>query len=270
MRTKIVFISLITLVIASGYTDVSAKVRKLFNCTNKIERAKEYYRKHQFYRTKTALNDVKINCSGHSSMDTVLYILSRSNLETKNVMEARLDLEVLIQDFPNSPFVEEAYFLLGYCSFRESESYERDQVKTREAINEFKNYIVNFPNSSYKDSARHYLNLCQEKLVKKEIMNARFYEKIDQYDAAIVYYKFIIKDFADSKNITECRFALYRNLMKTSRPKEAKTVLEGIISSETDEESKRKAENLLNKLNLSKEEGKLKTKPGNTENTHKP
>jgi outer membrane protein assembly factor BamD len=270
MRLAIICISLLTLVITASYTDVSAKARKLFNCTKKIERAKEYYEKHQFYRTKTALAEVKINCSGHLSMDTVLYILIKSNLETKNAIEARMDVEVLIQDFPNSPFNEEAHFLLGFCSFTESESYERDQVKTREAINEFKEFIVNFPKSAYTDSAHHYIKICQEKLAKKEIMNARFYEKIDQYDAAIVYYKFIIKDFPDSKNITNCRFALYRNLMKTSRPKEAKTVLQGILSSETDEVSKRKAKNLLNKLTLSNKEGKVKTTPGNSENTNRP
>ncbi|MGD9201145.1 MAG: outer membrane protein assembly factor BamD [Chitinispirillia bacterium] len=269
MNNKVLFISLITAVIAGSYTDLSAKVRKLFNCTKKIERAKEYYKKEQFYRAKTTLSEVKVNCSGHSSMDTVLYILIKSNLETKNAVEARLDLEVFIQDFPNSPFVEEAHFLLGYCSYRESESYERDQVKTREAINEFQEFIVNFPNSPYKDSAQHYINLSREKLAKKEVMNARFYEKIDQFDAAIIYYKLIIENFPDSKNITEYRFALYRNLMKTSRPGEAKTVLERIISSETDKESKRKAENLLNKLNLSNEEN-LETTPGNTEKKSKP
>jgi len=270
MKSIIVVVSLITLIISSSYTNVSARAKKLVNCTKKIERAKESYNKHQFYKTKTALSEVKINCSGHSSMDTVLYMLSKANLETKQALEARLDLEVLIQDFPNSPFFEEAHFLLGYCSFKESESYERDQVKTREAIDEFKEFIVNFPASSFKDSAQHYINVCQEKLVKKEIMNARFYEKIDQFDAAIVYYKFIIKSFPYSKNITECRFALYRILMKTSRPGEAKTVLQGIISSQTDEESKTKANNLLNKLNLSNEEETTKTTPGNTENTGNP
>ena len=268
MRTKIIQFGVIWVCIFCVFSEISAKKKRLYNCTKKVEKAKIQFEKGRFYKVKTMLNEVKLNCSGHTTMDTILFMLSKANLETKQPMEARIELEVLIQDFPQSSYAEEAHFLLGFCSYKESESYERDQIKTKEAISDFNDFILDYPNSQYKDSAAFYLKECKEKLVKKEVMSARFYERIDQFDAAVVYYKIIINKYPESDFIPDCLLSLYRNLIKTSRPKEAVMVLESILSSDADEETKRKAQNLLNKHNKNQENKNLDSLPKNTGNSN--
>jgi outer membrane protein assembly factor BamD len=219
----------------------------------------QYYKKKHYNKVKTILNEVKIQCSGHESMDSALYYLGKSFLKTKQSTEARMEFEVLIQDFPKSHFFEEVNFLLGVCSYKESSIYERDQTETKEAIREFDNFIESFPKGKFLDSAQHYRSLCIEKLAKKEVMAARFYEKIDQYDAAITYNRIIIENFPESKYIPECRFALARNLFKVNRLKEANKALDELLSLDINTEIKKKAQQLRTRINY-----RSKTKPPRT------
>ena len=268
MQKRLFYLTLIIIPLLFSAGESRSRRKKRFDCSEKIAKSMQYYKKKRYNKVKTVLNEVKIQCSGHPSMDTALYYLGRSFLGTRQSSEARMEFEVLIQDFPKSVFYEEANFLLGYCNYKESSIYERDQAETREAIREFTNFIESFPKSTWADSARHYLKECTEKLAKKEVMAARFYEKIDQYDAAITYYRIIIDEFPKSDYNHECRLALARNLIKTNRISEAVSTLEKLLSLETSEEMKGKAKALLDKIN---EENKVQIpsaeKDSTSENT---
>lgn len=233
--------------------DARPRRKKRFDCSEKIEKSMRFYKKKHYNKVKTILNEVKIQCSGHASMDTALYYLGRSFLGTRQSAEARMEFEVLIQDFPKSAFYEEANFLLGYCSYRESSIYERDQTETKDAIREFNNFIESFPKSHFADSARHYLMECLEKLARKEVMAARFYEKIDQFDAAITYYRIIIENYPESKYNPECRLALAQNLIKTNRMSEAAKTLEALLTLKVTDDIKKKAQVLFERVNERKE-----------------
>lgn len=268
MRTRILFIAVICGVIFIAPEGVFAKRKRQYDCTKKITRAVARYKKRRYNEVKTILDEVKINCNGHAAMDTALYFLSKAYLATKQPVQASLELEVLVQDYPKSPFKEEAHFLLGICSYQESNSYERDQVETREAIRKFEDFIELFPKSHFADSAAKYRDKCREKLVKKEVMNARFYEKIEQYDAAIVYYKIIIDNFPQSSYIPESQLSLARNLVKVSRPSEAEGILQDLLASDADGEVKKKARLLLSRIG--KPVGtKRQDTPSDTVNTEK-
>lgn len=265
MKKRVLFAFLVLIAFFSGINEAEAKKRsKRFDCAGKIARAIKKYHKKRYNDVKTILDQVKMNCSGHPSMDTALYYLGKANIKTKQSIQASLEFEVLLQDFPNSPFREEVHFLLGLCSYKQSYSYERDQSKTKDAIREFEDFIELFPESSFADSARHYLKECKERLVEKETMNARFYEKIGKHEAAIVYYRIIIEEFPQSTYITESKLAIARNLIKISRPKEAVSVLDELLSSDVDSEIKKKARLLLDKIKKSDSIKLRETKPDST------
>lgn len=261
MKKKILFTFFILIPILFGADEALAKRARRYDCSGKIARAVNRFHKNRFNDVKTILDQVKMHCSGHSSMDTALYYLGKANLKTKSPIQASLEFEVLLQDFPNSPFREEVHFLLGICSYEEALSYERDQSKTRDAIREFADFIDLFPQSPFADSAKQYLIECQERLVKKEFMNARFYEKVDQFEAAIVYFRIIIDEFPQSSYVPECKLSLARNLIKVSRPKEAAGVLDELLASDVDGEVKKRAELLLGKIKRSEGIKPPKTKP---------
>ena len=249
MKKRVIFsVILTTAMLFIAAEDASAKRTKRYDCAGRIDRAIKYYNKKRWGDVKTVLDEVKINCSGYGAMDTALYYLGKACIAMKQYSSASLEFEVFLQDYPNSPFAQEVHFLIGNCKLKEASTYERDQTKTKDAIRELEEFLELYPEGQYADSAKRSIEEGREKLVKKEVMNARFYEKIEQYDAAIVYYKIIIDEFPQSSYIGESKLALARNLYNVSRPKDATAILNELISSDTDEETKRKAKMLLNRI----------------------
>ncbi len=251
---KRIFITFLTiLVIISSSVIARSKRKKRFDCNQNFNKALTHYKDKHYNRTKTILNEAKLHCSGHPTIDSALYYLGMSCLKTKQPSEARMEFEVLIQDYPKSPFFIEAHYLIGVCSFKESRIYERDQAETKDAVREFNNFIDQFPQSHLVDSARYYINICKEKLARKDVESARFYEKIDQFNAAIVYYKIIIEQYPDIAYIPECRLALANNLVKVNRQNEAIEIIEKLLKSKVNPEIKKKAKLLRTRITITDE-----------------
>jgi outer membrane protein assembly factor BamD len=220
----------VILVVCVSQQASGAQKRK-YDCTKHIHTAIEKYQKKYYNGAKTLLADAKYNCSGHQAMDTLLYYLGKCDLKVNSPAEARIEFDRLIQDFPTSAFSDETHFLLGYCSYLESNPVERDQEKTHQAIRDLSEFIDRFPQSAYIDSARKFIGLSMEKLAQKNFNNARFYEKVDQFESAIVYYKYVIADYPQSKLSTMARLAIAQNLVALSRSGEAKVALQELLSS---------------------------------------
>lgn len=267
MKTQIIVVtvSLVIGAMATGDSYAGRRARR-FDCSEKMAHALERYERRRFADVKATVGEIKLNCPGTSIMDSALYYLGKAYLATRSPVEARVEFERLIQDFPKSPFSEEARFLLGYCSLKESSSYERDQTRTRDAIREITDFLGSYPNSPFADSARHYLDQCREKLANKEFMNAKFYEKIDRYEAATIYCKLLIEEYPESGLLPQVRLLLAQNLVKVSRPAEARKVIEELLTSEPNAELDRKARVLLGHIDRLKPGlGEKTPEPGETE-----
>ena len=227
-----------------------AKVKRGADCTKKIQKFVSLYQKGKYGSVITLSSDIKQSCNAvFSSSNTLSFMLGKSYLNKNQSVEARVEFELLLQEFPQTVFREETAFLIGYCSYKQSPLYERDQEKTYDAIRELSEFIENYPQSSFVDSAQTYLKLCEEKLAKKEYMAARFYERVQQYEAAIVYYKNFIKVFSHSKYYEYCNLALAKSLIKLNRTSEAMEQLQFILDSTMSSAIKLEAKQLMQLMN---------------------
>lgn len=257
-RMFTMFFAMLLLILATA--DARTKRKKRFKCQEKVEEAVELYNKGRYNRVKTILDEAKINCSGNPAMEDILYWLGKSQLETKQSSEARISFEIFLSNYPKSSYSDEVRFLIGVCVYDGSNSFERDQTETKKAMREFMEFIQLFPETPFADSARIFVKKCEEKLIKKELMNARFYEKIDRYESAVVYYRYILEHFSESGYIPVCKLNLARNLLETGNQSEAEEVLHSITESEADKEIVDKARQLLSRISGSqKNKNQIKT-----------
>jgi len=185
---------------------------------------------------------------GYAAIDSALYYFGMSLMETDRAAEAKSQFRRLLESHPDSPFYVEAHFRLGQASFAQSNTYDRDQTETHQAMGELSEFLRAHPESQWADSAQALLAQCHEKLAHKEFVAARFYHRIEKYDAAVVYYRFLLTEFPDSRFVPEAKLYLAQVLSKTSRVTEANAVVNELIEGEYSEEIRRRAELLQQRL----------------------
>jgi outer membrane protein assembly factor BamD len=249
MNVKAISLCCIVVAMLSGCAS-SAKVKKgrSYDCTLRVSQAISKYSKNRFGDVQSIIEDVKYQCSGHSVMDTALYYLSMSYFRTKKYVEAKAQFERLARDYPNSVFADEAQYRAAMSLYKQSNPSDRDQMETRDAIRLLVDFSESNPESNYADSARIYATEGREKLALKEFNNARFYEKVNQSEAAVVYYKVLIQQYPDSKYAPTAMLNMAEILLKLNRYDEARTILDELEGNEKNSEIMKKVKALRSKL----------------------
>jgi outer membrane assembly lipoprotein YfiO len=225
-RPLIIGVSMLAILLVSCASQQKVKTKQLYDCSGKVRDAISKYNKKKFSSAQFILTDVITKCPGYSADDTATYYLAKSWLGLKKPEEAKTEFDRLLQTFPNSVYSEEAHYQTGYCAYLSSNPWYLDQASTKLAAQKLKEFIETFPKSPYADSAQFFIVQCQEKMAEKHLQAARFYEKINQYESAIVYYKSFAEDFPDSKFLDESKLSMAEDLHKLNRDSEANAILE--------------------------------------------
>jgi outer membrane protein assembly factor BamD len=233
-RPLIIGVSLLAMLLVSCASQQKVKAKQLYDCSGKVQDALNKYNKKKFSSAQFILTDVIAKCPGHPAEDTAIFYLAKAWLGMKKPEEAKTEFERLLQTFPNSVFGEEAHYRLGYSSYLASNPWYLDQASTKLAQQKLKEFIETYPKSPFADSAQFFIVQCQEKLAEKHLQAARFYEKINQFESAIVYYKSLEEEFPDSKFIDDSKLSMALDLRKLNRIAEADAMLEELAQQTKD------------------------------------
>jgi len=242
MKKKNLLIFVVILCVLSSCAS-SSKVKgsRLYDCSGRLTEAIEKYQKKRYSLAQEQFSEILSKCPGHSSNDTTFYFLGKCWLALKKPDDAKLEFDRLSQTFPNSPFSEEARYLVGLTSFLASSPWYLDQTSTLEARNRLREYIELNQGSPFADSARIYVGKCNDKLAEKEYQTARFYEKTNHYESAIVYHKNVINEYPESPFVQQSKLAVAEDLIELSRNTEAIAVLDQLLGESKDDAIVRKA-----------------------------
>lgn len=224
----------------------SGKIKnKQADCSERMQKAIELYQAKKYSAVALRLEDARMQCGGSVTMDTVLYYLGMVNCKTKKFIEARTEFQRLVQDFPGSPYFDEAKFRIGYAIFKQSNTPSRDQKDTKEAIRVFDALIESYPHNTMMDSIVFYRTAAIDKLAEKEFNNALFYEVNHEPEAAIIYYDVFLNQFSETKRADDARLNKLTILMKIGRNSEAQEVYADLQATCKNKEILKKAKNLI-------------------------
>lgn len=230
-------------------TSCAARKNKLekmrLDCSQRVSKGLQSYNARKYSMAITRFEDARIQCSGSPIMDTVLFYLGMANVKSKKYIEARTEFQRLVQDFPGSPFFDEAKFRIGYAVFKQSSPTNRDQKETKEAIRLFDDFLEMYPKSPFADSVAFYRTEAYEKLAEKEFKNAQFYEKINEPEAAVIYYRAFIEKFMDSKQADQARFNAFSLLIKLDRFSEAEDMYHELLEKGKNKQLQKEAKTLF-------------------------
>jgi len=177
----------------------------------KYKKAIEFYENGEYNRASTLFQDIVRIYRGTSSAADVFYYYAKSLMGQKDYITATHYFNLLVASFPNSEYVEESQFSVGYCNYLMSPNPRLDQTVTREAIDALQLYLNRFPFGKNVNEANRIIDELQNKLVFKSYLSSRLYFDFGNYKAAVVALTNALKDYPDSQYREELMYMLLKS-----------------------------------------------------------
>jgi outer membrane protein assembly factor BamD len=130
-------------------------------------------------------------------------------------------LSRFIQLHPANPDIAYAYYLRALCYYEQISDVQRDQKTTQEAIVALQEVANRFPGSAYANDARLKIDLCRDHLAGHEMVIGRYYERQNDYIAAIGRYQAVVQDYQTTNHVAEALERLVECYLKLGMNTEA-------------------------------------------------
>ena len=172
---------------------------------------------------------------------------------TVALSQAENEYKDFITFFPNMPEAAEAQMKIANIHFREMEKADRDPTHARRAEDEYRQLILNFPDSKLVPEAKERLLEVQEVLARREYMIGHFYFLRDSWPAAIARLKSVADTYPLYSGVDEALFELgssYEVEMENVRRTKLSEVRKGALLKEYSEHAVEAYSRILTKYPL--------------------
>ncbi|OGB67014.1 MAG: hypothetical protein A2Y94_10315 [Caldithrix sp. RBG_13_44_9] len=163
-----------------------------------FEYAKSLFDRKKYVDAITEFTVITLKFSGNPVVDDAQFFLAESHFLNDEYLIAGAEYQKVINDYPESAFVEEAFYKMGLSYYNLSQRSELDQEYTLKAIRQFQNFIEAYPESQFREKAEQRLYELRTKLARKQLMGGDVYRKMGIYDSAIIYYSILLDKYYDT------------------------------------------------------------------------
>jgi outer membrane protein assembly factor BamD len=147
-----------------------------------------------------------------------------------NLVEAQYKYRDFINRYPTSEQADYAMLRIAMTSYKQMERPDRDQQKTREALEKFDDMLRTYPNSALKAEATARRQEVLDRLAKHEHMVARFYTKRGSWNAAVQRLNFLIDTYPNYADRAGAFYDLGTALARLGRDGEARLYFERVVT----------------------------------------
>src|SRR5947209_9027275 len=127
---------------------------------------------------------------------------------TTALAQAEIEYKDFITFFPNLPEAAEAQLKVADIHYREMEKPDRDYTHARRAEDEYRQLILQFPDSKLVPQAQQRLREVQEVLAEREYRIGRFYYMRESWPAAIARLKTVADSYPLYSNADEALYMI--------------------------------------------------------------
>jgi outer membrane protein assembly factor BamD len=133
--------------------------------------------------------------------------------------------------FPSHPRADYAQFRVAESFYKQMNSADRDQLPTRQALDEFQRLLELYPQSTHLEATRERIQECRRRLARHEFLVGWFYQRTRQWcKAAIARYEVVLENFPDFEGTDEVLLRLGECLARSGRGAEALPQLARLVN----------------------------------------
>lgn len=204
----------------------SKKLTKEESCQEKWDKAAPKFAKGKYVQSKELLSEIVSSCPGSPFTEEALFDLGEAHFHLEEWEEAESEYRAFLKEFPASrKFAEQARYRIAQVTGRQVEIPARDQSKTLEAIVAWEDYLGEYPEGARADSAKAEMDKLKDLLAAKQMLVAKLYSRMDEPQAAAIYYKNLLKEFGGRVNEREVNLKLAECYIEMTQFEEAEAYL---------------------------------------------
>lgn len=198
-----------------------------------FQRAEEQFEKKRWQKARTYYQHVYETYAndplGRRSLLRIADTFYRQG-DPVNLVEAQYKYRDFLNRYPTSEQADYAALQIAMSAFKQMERPDRDQQKTKEAVEKFNEMLRSYPRSPLKAEAEARLQEALDRLAKHEHIIARFYLKRGSWNAAQLRLNFIMEQYPKYGDRAGVFFDLGEALAGLGRGGEARLYFERVVS----------------------------------------
>ena len=132
------------------------------------------------------------------------------------------EYESLTRKMSFSPFFEKSRFRICEAYRIESPDYYNDQSYTEKALERYQEFLDDFPNSEYSQTATESMIILRNKLAKKLYETGVLYMKMDEFEPARMSFNRVLDDYYDTDIVQEVHISVVKSFLLEKRIDSAK------------------------------------------------
>lgn len=147
-----------------------------------------------------------------------------------NLVEAQYKYRDFINRYPGSDRADYAMLQIAMCSYKQMERPDRDQQKTREALEKFGDVLKTYPKSPLRPEMDRRMQDVLDRLARHDHIIARYYIKRRSYNAAVQRLNGIVELYPNYRDRDGVFFDLGSALSGLGRTAEARLYYERVVT----------------------------------------
>jgi outer membrane protein assembly factor BamD len=163
-----------------------------------FNRAKTEYERGHMVEAISLLEAFERSYPGSQYIDDALYLLGKAHQANREQILARQEFRRLLDDYPRSPYAEDALFEFAQSWFLSVRGPTLDPEPAEEALRGFRTYLGRYPEGKFSDAARTGESSVRALLARKDCLNGETYLKLRQPVPARRYFDKSLEQWAES------------------------------------------------------------------------
>lgn len=174
------------------------------------KKAFEYNENGDYLKAQTLFELLIPAYRGKKELEQIYFTYAYTYYYEKKYLLSSYYFDNFATTFSASPLREEAEFMSAYSHYEMSPIFRLDQTYTKKAIDEFQLFINTFPESKRVPDANKLIDELRLKMEQKVFAEGELYFNLNQYQAAILTFENMLKDFPETRQAELVRFLIVK------------------------------------------------------------
>lgn len=176
--------------------------------TPNFNKAMKFFNRDKYPQAKEEFNYIIMTDPGSKLANESQYYKGESLFQMKEFNEAWITFERYARFTNDITKIEKSRYRICECAIHETNSYQRDQKQTMRALDQLQMFIEDFPQSEMVQDAEKSITELRIKLAEKDYEVGRLYLKLDEYEAALIYFRSVLNNYYDTDFADDARIGI--------------------------------------------------------------